>query len=209
MDGPQSAGYVEEYLRTLGDALPVSDRARRPILTEVADGLHCAVEAHAQRGLDAVDAGRAAVAEFGDPRQLAADFSRQLTVACARRTGLALVLSGPFVGMAWVLASGQGTSVVSNVVSLVAAVPVLALVLVVGVPAAVMASRSSTSAGGATAIVAAVSAIVADALLMGWLLAHASTATGMLFAAAGLSATRAATATARVRRIARLRAAAH
>jgi hypothetical protein len=207
MDGPQSAGYVEEYLRTLGDALPVSDRARRPILTEVADGLHCAVEAHAQRGLDAVDAGRAAVAEFGDPRQLAADFSRQLTVACARRTGLALVLSGPFVGMAWVLASGQGTSVVSNVVSLVAAVPVLALVLVVGVPAAVMASRSSTSAG--TAIVAAVSAIVADALLMGWLLAHASTATGMLFAAAGLSATRAATATARVRRIARLRAAAH
>ena len=207
MDGPQSAGYVEEYLRTLGDALPVSDRARRPILTEVADGLHCAVEAHAQRGLDAVDAGRAAVAEFGDPRQLAADFSRQLTIACARRTGLALVLSGPFVGMAWVLASGQGTSVVSNVVSLVAAVPVLALVLVVGVPAAVMASRSSTSAG--TAIVAAVSAIVADALLMGWLLAHASTATGMLFAAAGLSATRAATATARVRRIARLRAAAH
>jgi len=207
MDGPQSAGYVEEYLRTLGDALPVSDRARRPILTEVADGLHCAVEAHAQRGLDAVDAERVAVAEFGDPRQLAADFSRQLTVACARRTGLALVLSGPFVGMAWVLASGQGTSVVSNVVSLVAAVPVLALVLVVGVPAAVMASRSSTSAG--TAIVAAVSAIVADALLMGWLLAHASTATGMLFAAAGLSATRAATATARVRRIARLRAAAH
>jgi hypothetical protein len=207
MDGPQSAGYVEEYLRTLGDALPVSDRGRRPILTEVADGLHCAVEAHAQRGLDAVDAGRAAVAAFGDPRQLAADFSRQLTVACARRTGLALVLSGPFVGMAWVLASGQGTSVVSNVVSLVAAVPVLALVLVVGVPAAVMASRSSTSAG--TAIVAAVSAIVADALLMGWLLAHASTATGMLFAAAGLSATRAATATARVRRIARLRAAAH
>jgi hypothetical protein len=207
MDGPQSAGYVEEYLRTLADALPVSDRARRPILTEVADGLHCAVEAHAQRGLDAVDAERAAVAEFGDPRQLAADFSRQLTVACARRTGLALVLSGPFVGMAWVLASGQGTSVVSNVVSLVAAVPVLALVLVVGVPAAVMASRSSTSAG--TAIVAAVSAIVADALLMGWLLAHASTATGMLFAAAGLSATRAATATARVRRIARLRAAAH
>jgi len=207
MDGPQSAGYVEEYLRTLGDALPVSDRARRPILTEVADGLHCAVEAHAQRGLDAVDAERAAVAEFGDPRQLAADFSRQLTIACARRTGLALVLSGPFVGMAWVLASGQGTSVVSNVVSLVAAVPVLALVLVVGVPAAVMASRSSTSAG--TAIVAAVSAIVADALLMGWLLAHASTATGMLFAAAGLSATRAATATARVRRIARLRAAAH
>jgi len=165
------------------------------------------VEAHAQRGLDAVDAERAAVAEFGDPRQLAADFSRQLTVACARRTGLALVLSGPFVGMAWVLASGLGTSVVSNVVSLVAAVPVLALVLVVGVPAAVMASRSSTSAG--TAIVAAVSAIVADALLMGWLLAHASTATGMLFAAAGLSATRAATATARVRRIARLRAAAH
>ena len=165
------------------------------------------MEAHAQRGLDAVDAERAAVAEFGDPRQLAADFSRQLTVACARRTGLALVLSGPFVGMAWVLASGQGTSVVSNVVSLVAAVPVLALVLVVGVPAAVMASRSSTSAG--TAIVAAVSAIVADALLMGWLLAHASTATGMLFAAAGLSATRAATATARVRRIARLRAAAH
>jgi len=207
MDGPQSAGYVEEYLRTLGDALPVSDRGRRPILTEVADGLHCAVEAHAQRGLDAVDAERAAVAEFGDPRQLAADFSRQLTVACARRTGLALVLSGPFVGMAWVLASGQGTSVVSNVVSLVAAVPVLALVLVVGVPAAVMASRSSTSAG--TAIVAAVSAIVADALLMGWLLARASTATGMLFAAAGLSATRAATATARVRRIARLRAAAH
>jgi hypothetical protein len=65
-------GCIEEYLRTLGDALPVSDRAKRPILTEVADGLYCAVEAHARRGLDTVDAERAAVAEFGDPRRLAA-----------------------------------------------------------------------------------------------------------------------------------------
>jgi hypothetical protein len=118
---------------------------------------------------------------------------------------LALVLSGPVVGLAWAFAFGSGTSVVSNVVGLVSAVPALALVLVVGIPAAVLASRSSTSAGSATAMIAAVAAIVADGLLVGWLLAHASTATGMLFAAAGLSATRAATAIARVHRIARLR----
>jgi hypothetical protein len=209
MDGSQETRYVEEYLRTLGNALPVAGRAKRPILTEVADGLYCAVEAHTRRGLDVVAAERAAVAEFGDPRHLAAGFSAQLTVACARRTGLALVLSGPVVGIAWVLAFGPVTSVVSNVVGLLAAVPALALVLVVGIPAAVVASRLSTSGGGGPAMVAAVAAIVADALLVGWLVAHASTASAMLLTAAGLSVTRAAVATARVHRIARLRAAAY
>src|SRR5262245_6057843 len=207
MNGSREPRCVDEYLRTLGEALPVSGRAKRSILAEVGDGLYCALEAHAQRGLEPAGAARAAVAEFGDPGRLAADFSKQLSSACARPTGLALVLTGPFVGMTWALAVGAGTHWLSNVVGLLEEVPALPLALLVGIPAAVLATRGSTLNGGSTAMVAAVAATLGDALLLGWLLAHASTATGILLVAAGLSLTRVALAIARVQRIARLRAA--
>jgi len=207
MNSPRET--VDEYLRALRDALPASDRVKRSIVAEVGDGLYCSVEAHRRRGLGSADAARAAVAEFGDPRQLAADFARQLTSAAARRTGQALVLTGPLIGLTWAIAFDERAHWFSNVVGLLETVPLLPLALVVGIPAAVFASQASRPGGGATAIVAAIAAVSGDALLLGWLLAHTSTATAMLLLAAGMSVARAAMATARVHRLARLRATAY
>ena len=74
---PAARPVVAGYLRELSAALPVSRRVRAAILAEVADGL--VEEVNATRVQDPAAAARAALLVFGNPRDLAAQFARELT----------------------------------------------------------------------------------------------------------------------------------
>jgi hypothetical protein len=86
---------IRPYLADLGRRLPPG------IVDEIADGLAEACEHHLARGLTEKDAAHAALAEFGDARQLAAEFTRQ---AAGRRTARMMLASGPVIGACWAAA---------------------------------------------------------------------------------------------------------
>lgn len=83
---------ISTYLAGLGRRLPPG------IVDEIADGLAEACEHHLTRGLSEKGAAQAALAEFGDARQLAAEFTRQ---AAGRRTARIMLASGPAIGACW------------------------------------------------------------------------------------------------------------
>lgn len=83
---------ISTYLADLGRRLPPG------IVDEIADGLAEACERHLTRGLSEQDAARAAVAEFGDAGQLAAEFVRH---AAGRRAARLMLASGPVIGACW------------------------------------------------------------------------------------------------------------
>jgi hypothetical protein len=83
---------ISAYLVDLRRRLPAG------ISEEIADGLATACEHHVACGLGEDDAAQAAVAEFGDARRLAAEFTRH---APGRRTARLLLASGPAVGACW------------------------------------------------------------------------------------------------------------
>jgi hypothetical protein len=80
------------YLADLRRRLPPG------IVDEIADGLAEAREHHLARGLSDQDAAHAAVTEFGDARQLAAEFTRH---APGRHAARIMLASGPAVGACW------------------------------------------------------------------------------------------------------------
>ena len=92
---------VEAYLRAIAASLPGPRRARSDILAELRSGLLDAIDARRSAGLTAQAATEAAIAEFGDPRQVASAFRPYLAMTQARRTALSLAVTGPLVGMLW------------------------------------------------------------------------------------------------------------
>lgn len=95
---------IAAYLARLGAGLP-SSRAAGRVLAEVEDGLRSAAEDHVRRGVDPARAAGLAVEEFGDPGDLAADFAPVLATAQAHRDGLALLATGPVIGVVWLAAA--------------------------------------------------------------------------------------------------------
>jgi hypothetical protein len=87
-----SHDLIEACVAELGRRLPPD------VVDELADGLTETYERHLSCGADASAAAQAAIAEFGDPAIIAAAFARQ---APARRTALALLVTGPAVGACW------------------------------------------------------------------------------------------------------------
>ena len=166
---------VDAYLRTLAAGLPGSRRARASILAEVADGLTECAEAYEARGLPAAAAARAAITEFGDPTELAAEFAGELAGVTAHRVGLALILTGPLVGAAWLAAyaarSGYGLREQLH------HMPGWLVVLAVLVPAAVLATatgagplvrwlRPLPAVAATAAVVAAGGCVIVDAMML-------------------------------------------
>ncbi|HEY3001297.1 MAG TPA: permease prefix domain 1-containing protein [Kribbellaceae bacterium] len=102
---------IDAYLAELGTALRGPRRAKADLLAEARDSLADAAEAHEARGMDRVEAERAAVAEFGDLQEVAPGYQSELGLAQARRTGLLvffLLISQPFVwNVAWPAISGR------------------------------------------------------------------------------------------------------
>lgn len=87
-----SSDLTRAYLADLRRRLPAD------IADEIADGLSTGCEHHLALGLGDDDAARAAIAEFGDPSRLAAEFTR---AAPGRRAARTLLASGPVVGACW------------------------------------------------------------------------------------------------------------
>jgi hypothetical protein len=83
---------IEEHLAVLADRLPAD------AVAELTDGLVETWRHQLATGSPPDTAARAAIAEFGDPDRITRAFVAQ---APGRRTALALLATGPLVGMCW------------------------------------------------------------------------------------------------------------
>ena len=94
---------IDGYLDEIANDLVAPAAARAAVIREISDGLLEAVADHRDRGLPEAAAARAAIAEFGAPRNIAAAFQRELGARQARRSAITLMTSGPIVGLAWLI----------------------------------------------------------------------------------------------------------
>ena len=95
----QEAGVISDYLQALADALRFDRSLSRCVLQEVEDHLRERVAADPVG--DGLEAERRAIASFGDPHAIAAQFAVVSLARQTRRVGAALILiiSGVFVTM--------------------------------------------------------------------------------------------------------------
>jgi len=101
---PANVAAVEEWLDAVSARLVGSRHARNEVLAELRDGLYEGVDAHRAEGATVDQAAATAVAEFGPPALVAKAFAPELAARQARRTALTLVLTGPLVGVLWLIA---------------------------------------------------------------------------------------------------------
>lgn len=176
---PAARPVIAAYLDTLSAALPLSNRARTAIAAEIADGLVESTDAQIAAGMSPDTAARAAVAEFGDPVELAAGLCTELAGQTAHHVGRWLVATGPVVGAAWVAAyaARAGVSWPKQIPAMWTAVPFLAVVLAVAAPAAVLAAASGAGwlsrrlridprAAAGIAITAGIGCVAGDSALL-------------------------------------------
>lgn len=83
---------IRGYLDELARRLPAG------AVEELADGLEETYQRHRRRGLSATDAARAAIAEFGHPRQVTTAFAHQ---SAGHRTAIALLATAPVFALLW------------------------------------------------------------------------------------------------------------
>jgi hypothetical protein len=125
----QSGAPITEYLDELSARLLGPRRRRAQILAELRDGLNQATEEHLAAGMSAQQAQTAAVAQFGSPPAVADAFAGELATAYARRTLALYVLTGPLVGIWWLFLL-QPDPWRAGLIALLAAIPVLPLVII-------------------------------------------------------------------------------
>jgi hypothetical protein len=142
---------VEAWLAELAAGLHGPARARTAVVAELRDGLLEAVDSYRAEGLAPVEAARAAVDEFGEPAAIATAFAAELAARQARRTAVALIGTGPLVGLLWGAAMASSHLLAHPAqpgppwtwpqlpVALRMVCALLAAVLVVGVPAGLFA----------------------------------------------------------------------
>jgi hypothetical protein len=98
-----SGGWpVERYLAEVTTRLPGSAKSHSGIVAELRSGLLDATDSYRSAGLPPAQAIEAAIAEFGDPAQLADGFRPEVVASHARRVLLILLVTGPLVGLLWV-----------------------------------------------------------------------------------------------------------
>jgi hypothetical protein len=119
---------IEAYLAAVGARLAGPASVRAAILDELRDGLLTAAAAHQSRGLPPQAAARAAIDEFGTPTVVADAFGGELAVAQARRVSLGYLLTGPLVGLSWLVVLAPAGWWRQGVPALAAPVPLLPLV---------------------------------------------------------------------------------
>lgn len=132
---------IEEYLAELAGLLRGPRRRRERILTELRDGLHDAADTQRAHAATTEQAEQQAVAGFGTPAAVAAAFAGELATAYARRTIAAYIITGPVVGIWWLLLL-RPHPWRAGLLALLAAIPVLPLI---GVAIAVAATTLATS----------------------------------------------------------------
>ena len=186
---------IHAYLADLSSQLGGATAARTAIVAELEDGLWAATATHQARGLTPAEAARAAVAEFGDARTVAAGFGAELAAATGRRVGLGLLTTGPLVGTSWLLVVAATWTRTGRqppaALGLVAAL--VGLVLMVAVPSAVLSVAVSgrlsrwlpagPQVAATAAAVAATACVVGDMALLASLLGCAAVAGGLAWPA--------------------------
>lgn len=199
-----AGGDIDRYLAAVATRLALAGptRARQEILAELHDGLLEATDTHQARGLTPAQAATAATAEFGDPQTVAAAFTPELAAAHARRTALALVRSGPLLGLLWAtaLASSHLTTLPAHPAppwqwphpptGLWIVFPLLASATLVGVPAGLVTVAATgrlarwlpgrPRLAPTAAATIGIAGIVIDLTLLGMLSAWATIAPGRL-----------------------------
>lgn len=100
---PAARGPVEVYLVRLAAGLHGPTRARAAVVDEVRGSLDDAIDGFTSRGMSRPDAVTAALAELGAPESVAAAFAGELATLQARRTLWIYILTGPLVGIWWLL----------------------------------------------------------------------------------------------------------
>jgi hypothetical protein len=118
---------LDAYCRNLAARLHGPRRRREQILAELRDGLDHAVSDRIANGLPDAEAAQAAIAEFGTPDAVAAAFAGELATAYARRTIALFVLTGPLVGIWWLLLL-QPHPWQAGLIALILAIPVIPLI---------------------------------------------------------------------------------
>jgi hypothetical protein len=99
---PGGGTAVEGYLAEVAARLPGPARAHSGIVAELRSGLLDAADAHRSAGLPPAEAARVAIHEFGAPAQIAAGFGAEIAASQARRVAIALLATGPLVGLLWI-----------------------------------------------------------------------------------------------------------
>lgn len=102
---PAGGPAVEGYLAEVAGRLPGPGRAHGGIVAELRSGLLDAMDAYQSAGLPADQAVQAAIREFGDPGRVAASFRAEIAAAQARRVVVTLLVTGPLVGLLWIVAA--------------------------------------------------------------------------------------------------------
>ena len=198
---PAARRVVGAYLAELADRLGGSSPVRGAVLAELEDGLWAAVTAAQEaQSMSPEAAARAAVAEFGPARTVAASFGPELAAATGRRVGLGLLATGPLVGSSWLLVAAASWRWAGReppaVLGLVAGV--VGLVLMVAVPAAVLSVAVSgrlsrwllagPQVAAAAAATAASACVAGDLVLLTGMLAVTVLAGGLAWPAGLLAA---------------------
>jgi hypothetical protein len=117
------------YLSDVAAQLYGPRRRRAAILTELRDGLDQATEDNIAAGLPPDQATAAAITQFGAPQAVGDAFGGELATAYARRTIAWFIVTGPLVGIWWLLLL-QPSPWRTGLIALLAAIPVLPLIVI-------------------------------------------------------------------------------
>jgi hypothetical protein len=177
MPGP---GLMDDYLAGLSAQLPGR------IVEELADGLDETYHRYLAQGLDPDAAGRAAVAEFGQPHVIAAAFT---DASRGRRTARRLLAAGPAVGSCWAVVLITARAWQWPVPAVVRVLFGVALITVIGLLAAAAFGRHYRSVCRAAATACA-GTVILDAAMTGAVLVTAPALAWPAAVAVALSAGR-------------------
>jgi hypothetical protein len=184
---------IADYLAAVAAQLTGPPSARVGVTDELRDGLLEALETHRARGCSQAEATAAVITEFGDPDTVAAAFGPELAVVQARRVAVGLLVTGPLVGLAWIVAVlvnalppwrhqliGPWLALPAVGVALAVAGPALGLTVAatgrLGRRLGRVAARATLPPTAAA--VAALAAVLADLTLLGIITGHALTSPG-------------------------------
>jgi hypothetical protein len=167
---------LSTYVAEIAAGLRGPCHHRERILAELRDGLDQAVADYTTTGCSTEHAATAAIKQFGDPQSITDAWTTELAVASARRTLAWFLVTGPLVGVWWLLLL-HPRPWRSGPIALLAAIPVVPLIaLAIAAAAGTVATTGrlmrwlpdlSPSRALAATMTVAVLALLADLVIIG------------------------------------------
>lgn len=183
---------IRDYVAELRSYLRGPARVKSRVLEEIAVDLESAMGKFRELGLEVSEAAAAGVAEMGSAKDVAEGFADELAMSEARATLRSLLITGPLVGLWWLLllAPAGWMSQPGELIAVIPVLPAVALAVAAGVLTLAttgslirwLPESSSRRAILAAASVGAV-CIAADLLVLTTLTVRFATGSGGSFAA--------------------------